>query len=971
MRSRNILYLVAAWSLLALPVLAQGNPTGRLTGKVTSEGSPLPGVRVTMTSPNLQGERQTFSNQNGDYLFAALPPGTYTVTFEMEGLQTQTFQEVVAAAQTARLDAGMSVSALTEEIVVTGDRATVSESSSADTTMPQETLEQLAVGRTLESAVALAPGVNQTGPNQNITIAGSQSFENLFLVNGVVVNENLRGQPLDLFIEDAIQETTTSISGISAEYGRFTGGVVNAITKSGGNEFSGSLRVNLDNEDWEEPTEFTPSQEDDIQDTLEGTFGGRILRDRLWFFAAARSFELSDNRQTFATNFPYSTTNEQDRLEGKLTASLTPSHSLLASVIDIDQTATNTDPFGIVLEPKALTDREDPQTLTAYNYTGVVTRNLFAEAQYSEREFTIAKGAGSNAMDFVGGVTLIDLQNAAGTYHTPYFCGFCRDELRDNESVLAKGSYFLSTSGAGSHDIVFGAEQFTDIRVSDNHQSPTGFQIWGDTTILRDGELFPVFTPGVAWVQWFPIFNPSQGTDFETNSVFVNDRWQLGDKWSFNLGLRWDQNDGVNSSGATVADDSRISPRLAASYDLRGDGDWIFRASAGRYVAALNNGIADNTSVAGIPADFSWDYQGPPINPDPNAASLIDQDTAIQIVFDWFDSVGGTDNTDLLFFADVPGTNTIIPESLDSPIADEFTLGFSKRLGTKGQVRVDYINRDFGDFYFERRDLTTGQTSSPELGEFDLGFIENNDSQVERVYDGVITQFNYRPTDRLSLGGNWTWSHARGNFEGENRDSGPLTASVGEYPEYKAFPENNPRGDLAIDRRNNARVWAIYDVLKSDRNSLSVSLLQTYLSGTPYGGAGAVDSRPFVEDLGYLTPPREVTYWFTSRDAFRTPDIFRTDLAVNYAFLINGLGKTFELFIQPEVINVFDNQKAIVVNDTVLDATNASGFDTFNPFSEEPVQGVHFDFDPDFGQPEREEDLQTPRTFRLSVGFRF
>jgi outer membrane receptor for ferrienterochelin and colicin len=971
MRAWKILCLVAVWSLLALPVLAQGNPTGRLTGKVTSEGSPLPGVRVTVTSPNLQGERQTFSNQNGDYLFAALPPGTYTVTFEMEGLQTQTFQEIVAAAQTARLDAGMSVSPLTEEIVVTGDRATVSESTSADTTMPEETLEKLAVGRTLLNAVALAPGVNQTGPNQNVTISGSQSYENLFLINGVVVNENLRGQPLNLFIEDAIQETTTSVSGISAEYGRFTGGVVNAITKSGGNEFSGSLRANLTNQDWVSATEFTPPQENKIQETYEGTFGGRILPDRLWFFTAGRNFDRSQNFQTFATDFPYSSTNKQTRLEGKLTAALTQSHNLLASYINIDQKATNTDPFGIVLEPKALTDREDPQTLTAYNYTGVLTRNLFAEAQYSKREFTIAKGAGSNARDFIGGTTLIDLQNAAGTYHTPYFCGFCRDELRDNDSSLAKGSYFLSTSGAGSHDIVFGAEQFTDIRVADNYQSPTSFQIWGDTTILRDGELFPVFTPGVAWVQWFPIFNPSQGTDFKTNSVFVNDRWQLNNKWSFNVGARWDQNDGTNSAGAKVADDSRISPRLGASYDLRGDGEWIFRASAGRYVAALNNGIADDTSVAGVPADFEWDYQGPPINPDPNATDLIDQDTAIQIVFDWFDSVGGIDNTDLLFFANVPGSNTIIPTSLNSPIADELTAGFSKRLGNKGQVRVDYINRKYGDFYFTRRDLTTGQTSSPELGEFDLGFVENNDTQVERVYDGVITQFNYRLNDRLSLGGNWTWSHARGNFEGENRDSGPLTASVGEYPEYKAFPQNNPRGDLLIDRRNNARVWAIYDVLRKKHNTLNVSVLQSYFSGTPYGGQGSVNSRPFVPDLGYLTPPRRVSYWFTPRDAFRTPDIYSTDIAVNYAFLINGLGKTFELFIQPEVLNVFDSQKAIVVNNTVLDATNSADFETFNPFTDEPVQGVNFDFDPDFGQPEREADLQTPRTYRLSVGFRF
>ena len=70
------------------------------------------------------------------------------------------------------------------------------------------------------------------------------------MLNGVDVNDNLFGSPQNLFIEDAIEETQVLTSGISAEYGRFTGGVVNAITKSGGNVFSGSLRANLTNPAW-------------------------------------------------------------------------------------------------------------------------------------------------------------------------------------------------------------------------------------------------------------------------------------------------------------------------------------------------------------------------------------------------------------------------------------------------------------------------------------------------------------------------------------------------------------------------------------------------------------------------------------------------------------------------------------------------------------------------------------------------
>src|SRR4030095_1479912 len=105
----------------------------------------------------------------------------------------------------------------------------------------------------------LAPSVHRTGPSGSYSIAGAQTFENLFLVNGVTVNENLRGQAYDLYIEDAIQETTVATAGVSAEYGRFGGGVVNIITKSGGNMFKGSFRDTLNNDKWRKMSPFEES----------------------------------------------------------------------------------------------------------------------------------------------------------------------------------------------------------------------------------------------------------------------------------------------------------------------------------------------------------------------------------------------------------------------------------------------------------------------------------------------------------------------------------------------------------------------------------------------------------------------------------------------------------------------------------------------------------------------------------------
>lgn len=118
------------------------------------------------------------------------------------------------------------------------------------------------------------------------------SYEGLFLVNGVVVNETVRGTARDLFIEDSIEETKTSTSSISAEFGRFTGGVVNTITKSGGNTVSGSLRTTLNDETWRNRTPFelglsTDSRVNRVTPTHEATLGGPVFKDRVWYFLAA------------------------------------------------------------------------------------------------------------------------------------------------------------------------------------------------------------------------------------------------------------------------------------------------------------------------------------------------------------------------------------------------------------------------------------------------------------------------------------------------------------------------------------------------------------------------------------------------------------------------------------------------------------------------------------------------------------
>jgi outer membrane receptor for ferrienterochelin and colicin len=970
-----------------LPAFGQGNPTSKLSGRVTSGNDALPGVKVTVSSPNLQGTKSTTTSAAGDYLFPSLPAGEYMVTFEREGMATEKQTLTLAAAQTSTVDTEMAAAAVTEEIVVTGSLESISEGTQTATTYTKHLIDELPAGRTVNQIVALSPGVQPNGPSKdttgtglsNITISGAPSYENLFLINGVVLNENIRGQAFDLFIEDAVQETTTAVSGVSAEYGRFSGGVVNVITKSGGNKFSGSFRATLNNQDWQEKTPLNEIHTDKTIPTYEATLGGPVLQDRLWFFAAGRSFDQKDTLTTSSlTNIAYAHERDQQRYEGKLTASITPQHSLLGSYSKIKD-KENGNSFLTILDTASLVNRQTPQELWSINYTGTFTDSLLVTAQYSQRKFTFI-GSGADSTDLIDGTLLIARALGNARYHSATFCGVCEPEKRDNKNGLLKLSYFVSSPSLGSHDLVAGYDTFNDIRLSDNHQSGSDYRVLGTTAIIHGTDIFPVFNnDGSTIIQFNPILKLSRGTSFKTNSIFANDNWRVNDRLTLNLGVRYDANDGSNGEGAKVAKDSKISPRLAATFDPSKNGNLVLHASYGQYVASIANSIGDSSSAGGAPATFQWAYRGPAINTDPNAP-LLTQDQALQALFNWFNSNGGPNGSLPPITVIIPGGNTQIRGSLDSPSVTEYAVGATARLGSRGTVRADVIHRDWAGFYSARTDLGTGRVQLP-TGPSDLTLVVNNDSLYNRTYDALLTQFRYKAGDRLDLGGNWTLSKSVGNFDGENAGSGPILGGLQNFPEYFQARWNAPKGDLSIDQRHRVSVYGLYKILTDEHhNELSLSVLQGFFSGHPYGAAGTVGVASFVTNPGYVNPPVREGYFFTNRDAFRTPNVFRTDISLNYAFRIGAI----DLFLKPEVINVFNSQHidttaSTFFDTTVLTADNGGACSQsptgrclpFNPFTTTPVEGVNWQKGPKFGQATNSFGYQQPRTYRVGLGLRF
>ncbi|MCP4895584.1 MAG: TonB-dependent receptor [bacterium] len=979
---------IAIGVLLAVPAMAQ-NPTGTLSGRVTYDGTAMAGVTVQVASPNLQGTRTAFSSAGGDYILRFLPAGEYTVTFSLESFHTLTRELKISAAQSRRLDAAMILDTFAEEIEVIASYETISDSVEAQATFTQELVEKLPVARTINQAVLLAPGANSTGPNGRISISGAQSFENLFLINGVVVNENLRGQPLSLYIEDAIQETTTATSGVSAEYGRFQGGVVNMLTKSGGNEFSGSLRVNLTNDDWVSANnDLAPERIDDINTSYEATFGGRLLRDKLWFFLAGRDESSSETRTTDQTLIPYPYTESEKRAELKLTWSINQNHRLIGAYSEIDRKQTNAD-FGDIMDLASLNpNRADPQDITSLNYTGVLSDSFFVEAQWSERNYIIGIGSGGYDRSVIGGTLLRDRSRGSDRYHTPTFCAApeCGDEQRDNENMLLKGSWFLTTESAGTHDFVFGYDTFNDIRKVNNYQQASPFRIYvSDTIILDDASvpggksLYPVLAPyksslrpdgirrgGYSYYQ--PIYEVSEGTNFRTNSFFVNDTWRLGNHWTFNLGLRYDQNDGKDSLGAKVSDDSRLSPRLGAAWDAKGNGDLIFNASYAHYVGALANGVANDGSAGGSPASIRSRYNGPCLNCEAyltgDYSNLLTQEEVIAAWYQWWLDNGGYEDPPDNYYNSIPGVTPQILESLASPYTEEFALGVTKRLGTRGMVRVDLVHREGKSFYINRNE--PGRTAEHEvIGTVDLTTIENDDGFYSRKYNGLHTNFQYRIGDRWDIGATWTLSRSRGNLNGEGSSGGPSQGTFFQYNEFKQASWSAPTGDLSNDARHKVRAWAVWEAISTSRHNLSISWLENYWSGDNYSAYEDVNVEDYMDNPGYETPPDDLNYYFSDRGEYHWDNVHRSDLSLNYSFKFEALGAGVEIFIQPEILNVF-NEGAQDDGENTVDVIG-----DFNPFTESPVEGVHWEKASDFGQPSSENDFQMPRTYRFSVGIRF
>lgn len=1027
-RSRIFIGGLIVLFMFPAALLAQGTgTTSSLSGTITTEGKPLPGVTVSISSPALQGTRTTVTGDGGGYNFPSLPPGVYTVRMQLEGMQAVTKKVTLQLAGESHADADMRLSGVTEAITVTAAAPAVLETTEISRNFTQKDIQELPVRRNIRDTVLLAPGVNANGPNNQMMLSGGPSYDNLFLVNGVVVNENLRGQPHNLFIEDAIQETTVLAGSISAEFGRFTGGVVSTLTKSGGNDFTGSLRDSMTNPNWIAKTKYPTEADhpDKLSSIYEGTLGGFALRDRLWFFAAGRhtkgapanGFNALASTVAVAPNFSgiqFLNTLNEDRYEGKLTGQITPRHTLVASYLKV-KTIENNNFFAPIYDQASIvTQRQLPNSLEALSYNGIITTNLLVEGQVSQKKFSFVNSGGIYKDDRIRGTWISDTN---ARFNAPVFCGVCTHEGRNNDSASLKSHYFLNTKSMGNHDLVLGGELYKETRLVNNNQSASNFTVGsvGTATFLPgDPTPYPHFAPNsgstcgpsgnCGSIFYRPILLRSTGSHLNTKSVFFNDKWALGARWNLNLGARYDKNHAVDATGNLVSKDSNISPRLGAQFDVKGDGRSRLNLSLARYVSKITDGNAGGAgNAAGTPASFQYAYQGQPINalgPDGKIIGTpVSPQDALKIMFAWLDShcdasgKCGTNATDFLS-SSYPGYTTRVLDSIKSPSVDEVTLGFGQQLGHSAFAKLDLIDRKWHNFYARKITQATGQITAPNGTINDLAVLVNDDNSIKRTYQAAQLNLGWNAS-RWSLGGGYTYSKLRGNdtSEADGTATSPLTPYNIYYPEFLNYARRLPIGYLTGDQTNHARLWAAYR-LPTPVGSFTLSAIQVADSGRPYSASGTISiapgsytgapAKPSYYTLSQLGATD--TYFFSDRGAFRTPSVFSTDLALNYELPISRVA----LFVQGQVINVFNNSHVNNLVSGQFDSTirtsrtSGAGLKSFNPFSDTPIEcpqgntaaqctamNANWQKGPLFGHGLSKDAYQTPRTYRASVGVRF
>lgn len=866
-RPRTILWLLVLFLTAGTAFAAE---TGSISGLVRAEdGSPLPGVTVQVSGPALPAGRSQVTEADGGFNFQRLPPGNYQVVADLSGMGNMRREAVVAIDTDTQLDLTLSAT-MSEEITVEAVVPVIDlKSSEVQVNFTQEAIEDLPLTRSYKGLFQLAPGVSEN--NRLTPNAGGSRLDNTFLVDGVNVTNPHYGDLVPDIAEIDIDEVSIKRGGITAEFGRTGGMVVNAVTKSGTNDFHGQARFEY------QPADFvSDNKNSSIQNTTDRespglALGGPILQDRLWFYGSA-SFPsvTTTERRNNTGNIPDEEL-ETDEYFFKLTANPTSSHYLSAALRTRDSTTSNAG-LGANIHPNVGSNDSTDYTIGTATWTWSMTPDSFLEAKYNydkeENSTDPTTGLGYrpafNALrpdlvglfvttpDFlIGGATAAG-QSVGGASLAINSQDFDREEMRATYQI------FQNLFGT-DHDIRVGGSYEESSERLDRRANGWGTITWSPTS--------RTFTATYNSEQ------PPHTGRGESYGAFVQDQFSVGQRTTITAGLLFNKDVYYGEAlGATPGTkvkrkiltfdwDQQIQPRLGLSFIPNLDlGDKLFV-----YIGRYNN--TENKSLV-------------------RAASP----TRLFTTRATFDAAGN-------LLSEVPAANTqskFIVDGLDPQYTDEVILGYSRPLGTTWAAELIGQYREVGDIM---EDISADGLGG---GPFRVDQLD----EAYREYTAATIQFTRLPRDerfyRLSVNASYTWSRLEGNWDIDYASSLFYNSSILQDGPGVLINENRD-GLLRGDRTHVAKVFASVRPWDPVRFGTYVR----YQSGGAWEARGlpspAVSSSSYVR---YLEPA----------GSRRMDDWLNVDLLASYEFIFGRFG----LELEGRVVNVFDEQVETLVDDRLI-----------------------------------------------------
>jgi hypothetical protein len=690
---------VAIALVLSVAAMSAAQQTGTLIGAVRdSQGGALPGVTISVSGEALiGGPRSATTGPAGGYQFPTLPPGTYTVSYELTGFAPLRREGIVVqVAGTTRLDVELSVGSLQETVTVSGESPVVDVSSTVtQTNIDKELYEAIPTGRNPWVMAGLVPGVitgrldvggTQGMQQYNIEAFGSADSQKSFSIDGIKTNwaGGNGGATMMYYGFEMYEEYNMQTASGTAE-SDVSGVFMNMVTKSGGNRFTSDHNFYFMNESLQSDNVddalrlrlgLQPGQQTgaggnpiDISYDWSSTLGGPIKRDKVWFFGATRWWRL-DQFQIGAQNPDGSQAIDDNRIRnmvGKVTWQTTPAiKTSFTFNRNLKDRFHRRDAPYLFVEDKATTLQDQPAQNYSASYNHVLGTRFVLDGRFGRMWGTTPSRYQADVRETdisIRDVSRFTIINAAtGQFLNP----------NDRYQANATGSYFLDTRKGGTHDLKAGVQL-----------SWEGMQY----ERIRNGDYFLELRDGVPFQAMLSNTPIDSDHRLKTWGAFLQDRWSIG-RATINAGVRMD---GVSAylpaqsspAGRFVGDRNfaksdvfsfgfNVAPRLGIAYDLFGTGRTALKAYYGRFYNQFGSQIAEAAN--------------------PNA--LVNQAVA------WNDLNGNLalDAGELGTFTGFPaGLFPRVDEGATRPYSDEINAGIEQQMARDLSVSVSYHRRQHRD----------------------------------------------------------------------------------------------------------------------------------------------------------------------------------------------------------------------------------------------------------------------------------